>query len=142
MHRGLPCVCCSELGLAGPWAGSTRTSCCGACPWGFGGSATTAYTTFSAAVNITYLPLLSPATPVRAVYPTGQTGLACVQLKSKKSGVPGRIVGVSGLPSPENPDLYPVCLSHYKTIVSGQMAEVSGSLPVRPVSHTGQAGPT
>ena len=34
-------------------------------------------------INNTYLPLLSPATPVRPVYTTGQTGLACVQLKSK-----------------------------------------------------------
>ena len=34
MHRGLPCVCCTTLGLAGPWAGSMRTSCCGARPWG------------------------------------------------------------------------------------------------------------
>src|SRR6185312_7874629 len=63
-----------------------------------------------------------------------RSGLCATQVQ--KSGVSGRIVGVSGLPSPENPDLYPVCLSHPKPGVSGQMAGLSGALPVRPVFPT------
>ena len=89
--------------------------------------------------------LITPAQPSHTgqtgiPHRSGRSGLCAPQVQ--KSGVSGRIVGVSGLTSPENPDLYPVCLSHYKTIVSGQMAGVSGPLPVRPVSHTGQTGPT
>ena len=61
--------------------------------------------------------LITPAQPSH----TGQTGIPHRSDRSglcatqiQKSGVPGRIVGVSGLPSLENPDLYPVCLSHPK----------------------------
>ena len=71
---------------------------------------------------------------------TGQTGLQNRSDRSwlgetlnPKSGLSGRILRVSGLPSPENPNLNPERLDHYKPGVSGQMAGLSGPLPVRPV---------
>src|SRR6185312_15857280 len=59
-----------------------------------------------------------------------------------KSGVSGHILGVSGPPSPENPEPYPKYLNPHEPGVSGQMARLSGPLPVRPVHPTGQTGPT
>ena len=80
--------------------------------------------------------------PVRPVYQTGQTGLACELLETQKSGVSGHLLGVSGLPSPENPDLTLECLDHHKPGVSDPMAGLSEPLPVRPVPPTGQTGTT
>ena len=89
--------------------------------------------------------LITPAQPSH----TGQTGIPHRSDRSglcatqiQKSGVPGRIAGVSGLPSPENPDLYPVCLSHPQIRSIRTNGRTIRALPVRPVHPTGQTGPT
>src|SRR6185436_9507304 len=80
---------------------------------------------------------------------TGQTGIPNRSDRSglcapryQKSVVSGRILGVSVLPSPENPDLTLECLDHHKPGVSDPMVGLSGPLPVRPVPPTCQTGPT
>jgi len=78
---------------------------------------------------------------------TGQTGIpnrsdrsGLCATRDQKSGVSGRILGVSGLPSPENPDLNPECPDYHKPGVSEHMAGLSGPLPVRPVQPRPKAG--